>query len=94
MRISGWASSFVIGVVKSYHTRTVHLSSKEGKVTKVPYFSSSKRGRGRERERERGGGEGRGEGERERGGNEKVMYSIILLKKDLDNCWITAVETR
>ena len=58
MRISGWASSFVIGVVKSYHTRTVHLSSKEGKVTKVPYFSSE-RGRGRERER----GEGR-EGER------------------------------
>ena len=92
MRISGWASSFVIGVVKSYHTRTVHLSSKEGIVTKVPYFSSSERGRGRERER--GGGEGRGEGERERGGNEKVMYRIILLKKDLDNCWITAVETR
>ena len=91
MRISGWASSFVIGVVKSYHTRTVHLSSKEGKVTKVPYFSSE---RGRGRERERGGGEGRGEGERERGGNEKVMYRIILLKKDLDNCWITAVETR
>ena len=91
MRISGWASSFVIGVVKSYHTRTVHLSSKEGKVTKVPYFSSSERGRGRERE---GGGEGRGEGERERGGNEKVMYRIILLKKDLDNCWIPAVETR
>ena len=89
----------MIGVVKSYHTRAVHLSSKEGKVTKVPYFSSSERGRGRgrgrEREREReGGGEGRGEGERERGGNEKVMYSIILLKKDLDNCWITAVETR
>ena len=82
----------MIGVVKSYHTRTVHLSSKEGKVTKVPYFSSSERGRGRERER--GRGEGRGEGERERGGNEKVMYSIILLKKDLDNCWITAVETR
>ena len=86
----------MIGVVKSYHTRTVHLSSKEGKVTKVPYFSSSERGRERERERERGGrgGEGRGEGERERGGNEKVMYSIILLKKDLDNRWITAVETR
>ena len=82
----------MIGVVKGYHTRTVHLSSKEGKVTKVPYFSSSERGRGRERERE--GGEGRGEGERERGGNEKVMYRIILLKKDLDNCWITAVETR
>ena len=82
----------MIGVVKSYHTRTVHLSSKEGKVTKVPYFSSSERGGGRERER--GGGEGRGEGERERGGNEKVMYRIILLKKDLDNCWITAVETR
>ena len=82
----------MIGVVKSYHTRTVHLSSKEGKVTKVPYFSSSERGRGRGRER--GGGEGRGEGERERGGNEKVMYRIILLKKDLDNCWITAVETR
>ena len=57
----------------------------------MPYFSSSERGRGRERE---GGGEGRGEGERERGGNEKVMYRIILLKKDLDNCWITAVETR
>ena len=60
LRISGWASSFVIGVIKSYHTRTVHLSSKEGKVTKVPYFSSSERGRGREREI---GGEGR-EGER------------------------------
>ena len=84
----------MIGVVKSYHTRAVHLSSKEGKVTKVPYFSSSERGRGRERERGGGGEEGRGEGERERGGNEKVMYSIILLKKDLDNCWITAVETR
>ena len=64
MRISGWASSFVIGVVKSYHTRTVHLSSKEGKVTKVPYFSSSERGRGRERGG--GGGKGRG-GARERG---------------------------
>ena len=93
MRISGWASSFVIGVIKSYHTRTVHLSSKEGKVTKVPYFSSSERGRGREREIG-GEGEGRGEGERERGENEKVMYRIILLKKDLDNWWITAVETR
>ena len=34
------------------------------------------------------------ERERERGGNEKVMYSIIILKKDLDNRWITAVETR
>ena len=34
-------------------------------------------------------------GERERGGgNEKVMYSNIILKKDLDNRWITAVETR
>ena len=32
------------------------------------------------REREWGGGEG-----------EKVMYSIILLKEDLDNRWITAV---
>ena len=42
-------SSFVIGVVKSYHTKTVDLSSKEGKVMKVPKFSS----RERERERER-----------------------------------------
>ena len=66
MRISGWASSFVIGVVKSYHTRTVHLSSKEGKVTKVPYFSSSERGRGRERERG-GGREGERGSEREGG---------------------------
>ena len=33
-------------------------------------------------------------GERERGGNEKVMYSNIILKKDLDNRWTTAVETR
>ena len=61
----------MIGVVKSYHTRTVHLSSKEGKVTKVPYFSSSERGRGRgrgrEREREGGGREGERGSEREGG---------------------------
>ena len=61
----------MIGVVKSYHTRAVHLSSKEGKVTKVPYFSSSERGRGRgrgrERERERGGREGERGSEREGG---------------------------
>ena len=35
-------------------------------------------------ENERGGG----------GGNEKVMYSNIILKKDLDNRWTTAIETR
>ena len=57
----------MIGVAKSYHTRTVHLSSKEGKVTKVPYFSSSERGRGREREREGGGREGERGSEREGG---------------------------
>ena len=28
------------------------------------------------------------------GGNEKVMYSNIILKKDLDNRWTTAIETR
>ena len=72
---------------------------KREKSRKCPTFLLAREGEGegegeRERERERGGGEGRGEGERERGGNEKVMYSIILLKKDLDNCWITAVETR
>ena len=31
------------------------------------------------------------ERERESGGDEKLMYSIILLKEDLDNRWITAV---
>ena len=76
MRISGWASSFVIGVVKSYHTRTVHLSSKEGKVTKVPYFSSSERGRGREREREREGGGREGERGSER---EEVMRRLCTV---------------
>ena len=80
LRISGWASSFVIGVVKSYHTRTVHLSSKEGKVTKVPYFSSSERGRGREREREGGGGgKGRG-GARERGEWEGYVQNYSFKK--------------
>ena len=67
----------MIGVVKSYHTRTVHLSSKEGKVTKVPYFSSSERGRGRERERERGG---RREGERgsEREGGMRRLCTVLF----------------
>ena len=69
----------MIGVVKSYHTRAVHLSSKEGKVTKVPYFSSSERGRGRgrERERERGGGR---EGERgsEREGGMRRLCTVLF----------------
>ena len=67
----------MIRVVKSYHTRTVHLSSKEGKVTKVPYFSSSERGRGRERERERGGGR---EGERgsEREGGMRRLCTVLF----------------
>ena len=77
MRISGWASSFVIGVVKSYHTRTVHLSSKEGKVTKVPYFSSSERGRGRERERGGGGREGERGSERE-GGMRRLCTELFF----------------
>ena len=76
MRISGWASSFVIGVVKSYHTRKVHLSSKEGKVTKVPYFSSSERGRGRERERG-GGREGERGSERE-GGMRRLCTELFF----------------
>ena len=73
----------MIRVVKSYHTRTVHLSSKEGKVTKVPYFSSSERGRGRgrgrEREREREGGGGR-EGERgsEREGGMRRLCTVLF----------------
>ena len=71
----------MIGVVKSYHTRAVHLSSKEGKVTKVPYFSSSERGRGRGRgrERERGGGGGR-EGERgsEREGGMRRLCTVLF----------------
>ena len=73
----------MIGVVKSYHTRAVHLSSKEGKVTKVPYFSSSERergrGRGREREREREGGGGR-EGERgsEREGGMRRLCTVLF----------------
>ena len=71
----------MIGVVKSYHTRAVHLSSKEGKVTKVPYFSSSERGRGRGRggERERGGGGG-GEGERgsEREGGMRRLCTVLF----------------
>ena len=71
----------MIGVVKSYHTRAVHLSSKEGKVTKVPYFSSSERGRGRGRgrEREREGGGGR-EGERgsEREGGMRRLCTVLF----------------
>ena len=78
MRISGWASSFVIGVVKSYHTRTVHLSSKEGKVTKVPYFSSSERGRGRERERERGGGREGERGSEREGGMRRLCTELFF----------------
>ena len=67
----------MIGVVKGYHTRAVHLSSKEGKVTKVPYFSSSERGRGRGRERERGGGR---EGERgsEREGGMRRLCTVLF----------------
>ena len=71
----------MIGVVKSYHTRAVHLSSKEGKVTKVPYFSSSERGRGRgrgrERERERGGREGERGSERE-GGTRRLCTVLFF----------------
>ena len=76
MRISGWASSFVIGVVKSYHTRTVHLSSKEGKVTKVPYFSSSERGRGREREG--GGGREGDRGSEREGGMRRLCTELFF----------------
>ena len=67
----------MIGVVKSYHTRTVHLSSKEGIVTKVPYFSSSERGRGREREREGGGREGERGSERE-GGMRRLCTELFF----------------
>ena len=69
----------MIGVIKSYHTRAVHLSSKEGKVTKVPYFSSSERGRGRGREREREGVGGR-EGERgsEREGGTRRLCTVLF----------------
>ena len=65
----------MIGVVKSYHTRAVHLSSKREKSRKCPTFLLAREGEGegegereRERERERGegGGKGRG-GARERG---------------------------
>ena len=74
----------MIGVVKSYHTRAVHLSSKEGKVTKVPYFSSSERGRGRgrgrerERERERGGGGREGERGSEREGGMRRLCTVLF----------------
>ena len=70
----------MIGVVKSYHTRTVHLSSKEGKVTKVPYFSSSERGRGRgrEREREREGGGREGERGSEREGGMRRLCTVLF----------------
>ena len=68
----------MIGVVKGYHTRAVHLSSKEGKVTKVPYFSSSERGRGRGRERERGGGGREGERGSEREGGMRRLCTVLF----------------
>ena len=68
----------MIGVVKGYHTRAVHLSSKEGKVTKVPYFSSSERGRGRGREREREGGGREGERGSEREGGMRRLCTVLF----------------